>query len=79
MSSTATKKEEYKIPDTIFVHILLWALPDYYNPLHQTLINSNATLDFNDIVNRLKTQELHRAGVGITTWLGTSYNNAKPV
>jgi hypothetical protein len=64
--ATATK-EEYKIPDAIFVHILLRALPDYYDPLRQTLVNSDASLDFNDIVNRLKTQELHRAGTSSAT------------
>jgi hypothetical protein len=51
---------EYKVPDAIFVHILLCTLPDYYDPFHQTLINSSTTLNFNDIVNHLKTQELHR-------------------
>ncbi|KAG1846631.1 hypothetical protein F4604DRAFT_1936295 [Suillus subluteus] len=61
-TSTTAKKEEYKIPDAIFVHVLLRALPDYYDPLCQTLVNSDASLDFNNIVNRLKTQELHRAG-----------------
>ncbi|KAG2357523.1 hypothetical protein BDR07DRAFT_1490613 [Suillus spraguei] len=61
-TSTTAMKEEYKIPDAIFVHILLQALPDYYDPLCQTLVNSDAPLDFNNIVNQLKTQELHRAG-----------------
>ncbi|KAG2040825.1 hypothetical protein BDR03DRAFT_979692 [Suillus americanus] len=49
-TSTTTPKDEYKIPDAIFVHTLLRALPDYYNPLHQTLVNSDTSLDFNDIV-----------------------------
>jgi hypothetical protein len=61
-STTPAKQDEYKIPDAIFVHILLRALPDYYDPLRQTLVNSDTSLDFNDIVNCLKTQELHRAG-----------------
>ncbi|KAG2036221.1 hypothetical protein BDR03DRAFT_1011945 [Suillus americanus] len=41
------------------IHILLHALPDYYDPFCQTLINSSTPLNFNDIVNHLKTQELH--------------------
>jgi hypothetical protein len=61
VTTSTTKKDRYKIPDAIFVHTLLQALPDYYDPLHQTLINSDTSLDFNDIVNRLKTQELHCA------------------
>ncbi|KAG1847708.1 hypothetical protein F4604DRAFT_1935758 [Suillus subluteus] len=55
---------EYKVPNTIFVHILLRALPDYYDLFRQTLINSSTALDFNNIVNRLKTQELHRISNG---------------
>jgi transposase InsO family protein len=64
--SPSLPSNEYKIPDAIFVHVLLCALPDYYNPFHQTLVNSTTPLDFNDVVNRLKTQELHRAGTGAT-------------
>jgi hypothetical protein len=60
--TTTTTKDEYKIPDAIFVHVLLRTLPDYYDPLRQTLVNSDTSLDFSNIVNRLKTQELHRAG-----------------
>ncbi|KAG2033573.1 hypothetical protein BDR03DRAFT_984958 [Suillus americanus] len=63
---TTTPKDEYKILDAIFLHTLLRALPDYYDPLCQTLVNSDTSLDFNDIVNRLKTQELHRAGTNST-------------
>ncbi|KAG0700627.1 hypothetical protein DFH29DRAFT_1000967 [Suillus ampliporus] len=40
---------EYKVPDAIFVHILLCTLPDYYDPFRQTRINSSTSLDFNDI------------------------------
>ncbi|KAG2029859.1 hypothetical protein BDR03DRAFT_1017804 [Suillus americanus] len=58
-TTTPPTPNEYKVPDAIFVHILLRALPDYYDPFHQTLINSNTALNFNDIVNHLKTQELH--------------------
>jgi hypothetical protein len=60
--TATTTKDEYKIPDAIFVHVLLCTLPDYYDPLRQTLVNSDTSLDFSDIVNHLKTQELHRAG-----------------
>jgi transposase InsO family protein len=58
--------DEYKVPDAIFVHVLRM-LPDYYDPFRQALVNSTTSLDFNDVVNRLKTQELHRAGTGGTT------------
>jgi transposase InsO family protein len=82
-TSTSPTKEEFKIPDAIFVHILLRALPDYYDPLRQTLVNSDASLDFNDIVNRLKTQELHRTGTNSTSehvamLLGHRNANAPP-
>jgi hypothetical protein len=63
-ATTTPGPNEYRVPDAIFVHILLHALPDYYDPFHQTLINSSTPLDFNDIVNRLKTQELHRTANG---------------
>jgi hypothetical protein len=81
-STTPAKQDEYKIPDAIFVHILLRALPDYYDPLRQTLVNSDTSLDFNDIVNRLKTQELHRAGTSapehIAMLSGHRGNHAPP-
>jgi transposase InsO family protein len=60
-------KNEYKIPDAIFVHVLLRTLPDYYDPLRQTLVNSDTSLDFSDVVNRLKMQELHRSGTSGTS------------
>jgi transposase InsO family protein len=63
-AATTTTPSGYKVPDAIFVHILLRALPDYYDPFRQTLVNSATSLDFNDIVNRLKTQELHRGSNG---------------
>lgn len=66
-ATTTPGPDEYKVPDAIFVHILLRALPDYYDPFRQTLINSSTSLDFNDIVNRLKTQELHRTANGGNT------------
>jgi len=60
--SPSTSNNEYSVSDAIFVHVLLRALPDYYDPFRQTLVNSTASLDFNDIINRLKTQEMHRTG-----------------
>jgi hypothetical protein len=66
--ATSQPPDEYKVPDAIFVHILLHILPDYYDPFRQALVNSTTSLDFNNVVNRLKTwQELHRAGTGGTT------------
>lgn len=61
-TSPSTGSNEYSIPDVIFVHVLLHALPDYYDTFRRTLVNSTASLDFNDVINCLKTQELHRTG-----------------
>jgi hypothetical protein len=35
-SITSSPPDEYKVPDAIFVHVLLRALPDYYDPFRQT-------------------------------------------
>ncbi|KAG2031804.1 hypothetical protein BDR03DRAFT_1015767 [Suillus americanus] len=66
-TTTATTKGEYKIPDAISVHDLLQALPNYYDPLRQMLVNSDTSPDFSDIVNRPKTQELHCNGTNGTS------------
>ncbi|KAG2032933.1 hypothetical protein BDR03DRAFT_1014785 [Suillus americanus] len=83
MTATATMKGEYKILDAIFVHVLLRALPNYYDPLHQMLVNSDTSLDFSDIVNHLKTQELHHNGTNGTSdhvamFSGHQGGNASP-